>query len=358
MADLRSRSPVLAAGAAPASAPAADPRETILSVEGLAIDIAGRNGPARIVDGISFDLRRGETLGVVGESGCGKSLSMLSLVGLLPNKIRVTGGTATFDGRDLLSMSTKELRKLRGGEIGFVFQDPMTSLNPVMRIGDQLAEPLIYHRGLSRAQARARAGELMRLVGIPGGETRLDNYPHELSGGMRQRVMIAMGLACEPSVLIADEPTTALDVTIQAQIVELVTSLRARLGMSVVWITHDLALIAGLADRLIVLYAGTIVEDAPVDDLYARPTHPYTRGLLGSIPRLAGDGTSAARLPSIGGTPPEPGRRPPGCPFAPRCHQRMPVCESRVPQLEPVSGGNPAHKVACFAARDIREAAQ
>ena len=319
--------------------------ERLLDVRDLSIDIATRHGPARIVDGISMHLNKGETLGVVGESGCGKSLTMLSLVGLLPNKISTAGGSALFAGRDLLRMDRRQLRETRGGQIGFVFQDPMTSLNPVMRIGDQLAEPLVYHRAMSRPGARKRATELLRLVGIPGPEERLDAFPHELSGGMRQRVMIAIGIACEPQLLIADEPTTALDVTIQAQIVDLVKDLRSRLGMSIVWITHDLALIAGLVDRVVVLYAGTVVEDAPVDALYGRPLHPYTQGLLASIPRLS-DGRTG-RLSSIGGTPPEPGRRPKGCPFAPRCGLAMPVCRDRVPPLEAVQGS--ASRVACFA---------
>ncbi|WP_037453917.1 ABC transporter ATP-binding protein, partial [Sinorhizobium fredii] len=273
----------------------------LLDVKGLTVEIETRRGPAVVVDGIDLRVDKGETLGVVGESGCGKSLTMLSLMRLLPNKIRVAKGEAHFDGRDLQTMSNRELRKVRGGDIGFVFQDPMTSLNPVMRIGDQLAEPLIYHRGMSRKQARERAVELLRLVGIPGPEERIQAYPHELSGGMRQRVMIAIGLACEPKLLIADEPTTALDVTIQAQIVDLVKGLREKLGMSVVWITHDLALIAGLVDRVVVLYAGTVVEDAPVDELYANPRHPYTRGLLASIPKLSDQ--PASRLNSIGGAP-------------------------------------------------------
>jgi len=212
--------------------------EKLLDVRGLTVEIDGRNGPAVVVDGIDLHVNKGETLGVVGESGCGKSLTMLSLMRLLPNKIKVTKGSASFDGHDLQKMSNKELRKVRGGDIGFVFQDPMTSLNPVMRIGDQICEPLIYHRGMKKADARVRAVELLRLVGIPGPEERLQAYPHELSGGMRQRVMIAIGLACNPKLLIADEPTTALDVTIQAQIVDLVKDLRAKLGMSVVWITH------------------------------------------------------------------------------------------------------------------------
>ena len=320
----------------------------ILDVRDLAIDIDTRYGKARVVDGISFALGKGETLGVVGESGCGKSLTMISLLRLLPRRIAVSGGTAVFEGRDLFRLPAKDLRKVRGGGIGFIFQDPMTSFNPVMRVGDQLMEPLIHHRKMSKAEARERAGELMRLVGIPGGETRLDNYPHQLSGGMRQRVMIAMGLACEPPLLVADEPTTALDVTIQSQIVELVKELRARLGMSVIWITHDLALIAGLVDRIVVLYAGTIVEEAPVDALYGNPLHPYTQGLLASLPRLKHGALASRHLPSIGGTPPEPGRRPTGCPFAPRCSRRMPVCETAVPPLL-AAGDGAGHRVACHA---------
>ena len=324
----------------------------LLEVRDLTIDIDTRYGQARIVDGVSFSVSKGETLGVVGESGCGKSLTMMSLLGLLPRKINVSGGAATFEGQDLFALQGEELRKLRGGRIGFIFQDPMTSFNPVMRIGDQLMEPLIHHRGMDKATARKRAGELMRLVGIPGGETRLDNYPHQLSGGMRQRVMIAMGLACEPPLLIADEPTTALDVTIQSQIVELVKDIRDKLNMSVIWITHDLALIAGLVDRIIVLYAGTIVEQAPVDDLYARPQHPYTIGLLASLPKLTPGKEAEKYLPSIGGTPPEPGRRPAGCPFAPRCSRKMDVCETSVPQLIGLPG-NANHRVACFAVTGV-----
>ncbi|MES2815198.1 MAG: ABC transporter ATP-binding protein [Pseudomonadota bacterium] len=317
---------------------------TLLDIKGLTIDIARDTGPARVVDGIDLAVMEGESLGIVGESGCGKSLTMLSLVGLLPNRIRATGGQALFGGRDLLKLSAKELRKVRGSEIGFIFQDPMTSLNPVIRIGDQIAEALIYQKGMTRAQAKDRAVELLALVGIPAPEERANAWPHELSGGMRQRVMIAMGLAGNPKLLIADEPTTALDVTIQAQIVDLVRELKDRLKMSVVWITHDLALIAGLADRIAVLYAGTVVEDAPVDAIFDRPTHPYTRALLGSLPTLAG--AAMERLPSIAGTPPEPGRRPPGCPFAPRCAFALPSCREAVPKLQPVPG-NARHKVAC-----------
>lgn len=329
--------------------------ERLLDVRDLTIEIETRRGKAVVVDGIDLHVDKGETLGVVGESGCGKSLTMLSLVGLLPNRIAATGGSAHFAGADLMQMSRSDLRDIRGGKIGFVFQDPMTSLNPVMRIGDQLTESLRQHRQMSKPDARKRAGELLRLVGIPGAEQRLDAFPHELSGGMRQRVMIAIGLACDPELLIADEPTTALDVTIQAQIVDLVKGLRARLGMSVVWITHDLALIAGLADRIVVLYAGTVVEDAPVDELFARPSHPYTRGLLASIPKLHGE--ESARLTSIGGTPPEPGRRPPGCPFAPRCPLAEAGCRDLVPELAPLKGAKTAHRVACHVVNRVEEAA-
>jgi peptide/nickel transport system ATP-binding protein len=316
----------------------------LLDIRGLTIDIARDAGPARVVDGIDLAVMEGESLGIVGESGCGKSLTMLSLVGLLPNRIRATGGQVLFGGRDLLKLSAKELRKVRGSEIGFIFQDPMTSLNPVIRVGDQIAEALIYQKGMTKATARVRAVELLALVGIPAPQERANAWPHELSGGMRQRVMIAMGLAGNPKLLIADEPTTALDVTIQAQIVDLVRELKDRLKMSVVWITHDLALIAGLADRIAVLYAGTVVEDAPVQDIFDRPTHPYTRALLGSLPTLAG--AAMERLPSIAGTPPEPGRRPPGCPFAPRCGLAQPSCAQAVPKLQPMPGDG-RHKVAC-----------
>jgi peptide/nickel transport system ATP-binding protein len=318
----------------------------LLDIQGLQIDIDREDGPARVVDGITLSLQQGESLGIVGESGCGKSLTMLSLVGLLPNRIRATDGSARFAGRDLLKMNARELRKVRGAEIGFIFQDPMTSLNPVMRIGDQIAEALIYQKGMGKAAALARAEELLALVGIPSPKQRMTTYPHELSGGMRQRVMIAMGLAGDPKLLIADEPTTALDVTIQAQIVDLVRELKAKSDMSVVWITHDLALIAGLADRIAVLYAGTVVEDAPVTEIFDRPTHPYTRGLLASLPTLSDQ--PMARLASIAGTPPEPGRRPPGCPFAPRCSLAEPACTAAVPQLAAVPGSDPRHRVACI----------
>jgi peptide/nickel transport system ATP-binding protein len=323
--------------------PTAD--EPLLKVRDLKITVPARGGVATVVDGVSFHVGKGEALGVVGESGCGKSITAMSLLGLLPPGGKVAEGSAHFEGKDLFRLSGKAMQQVRGGRISVIFQDPMTSLNPVMRIGEQIAEPLMEHLRLSRAEARERAGELLRLVGIPGGETRLDNFPHELSGGMRQRVMIAIGLACDPPLVIADEPTTALDVTIQAQIVDLVKDLRARLGMSVIWITHDLALVSGLVDRIIVLYSGTIVEEAAVDDLYANPTHPYTRGLLSSLPRL--DSAETRRLPSIAGTPPDPRRRPAGCPFAPRCALKISRCESEMPPLDAVVGGS-SHKAACW----------
>jgi len=317
----------------------------LLEVRDLAIEVATRSGPARVVDNVAFSVKPGEVLGVVGESGCGKSMSMLALLGLLPPGARVTGGTATMEGRDLLALSGRDLRAVRGGRVGMIFQDPMTSFNPVMRIGDQLAEALREHRGMSRREAWEIGAGLLAIVGIPEARSRMMSYPHELSGGMRQRVMIAMGISCRPPLLIADEPTTALDVTIQAQIVDVIRDLRAEMGMSIIWITHDLALVAGFADRLIVLYAGIVVEEAPVDDLYARPTHPYTVALLGSLPTLRE--TGAPRLPSIGGAPPDPGKRPPGCPFAPRCGLSEERCSTAVPPLMPVGAGG-AHRVACW----------
>jgi peptide/nickel transport system ATP-binding protein len=270
---------------------------------------------------------------------------MLGIMGLLPVAAKVVSGEAQFAGDDLLAIGPRQLRKLRGGRIGFIFQDPMTSFNPVLTIGEQIIEPLRYHLKLGRKAARQRAAELMRLVGIPGGEKRLDDYPHQFSGGMRQRIMIAIALACEPELLIADEPTTALDVTIQAQIVELVSDLRARMGMAVIWITHDLALVSGMVDRIIVLYAGNVVEVSPVADLYAAPSHPYTQGLLGSLPRIEGE--LQRRLPSIGGSPPDVNARPAGCAFAARCPHRIDRCAVEAPPLE-AAGAVPGHLAACW----------
>src|SRR5574339_172781 len=261
--------------------------DLLLDVQDLETIFRTPGGIVHAVDGVTFGLKEGETLGVVGESGCGKSVTMLSVLGLIPSPPRkVTAGKSMFSGQDLLKMSKDEIRHVRGAQIGMVFQDPMTSLNPVLTIGRQLEEPLMLHIGMTKNQARERAAELLSMVGIPNAKDRLNDYPHQYSGGMRQRVMIAMALACSPQILIADEPTTALDVTIQAQIMDLVRRLRDELGMALIWITHDLGVVAGMAERVLVMYAGFIVEEAPVSQIYARPYHPYTLGLLRSIPRL------------------------------------------------------------------------
>ncbi len=296
------------------------------------------------VNGVSFDLREGELLGVVGESGSGKSVTMMSLMKLLPMPpAEIISGKVMFDGRDLVSMSPPEMRKVRGGEIGFIFQDPMTSLNPVFNVGFQLIEPLRKHLGMSKRQARDRAVELLELVGIPSASDRLVDFPHQFSGGMRQRVMIAIALACDPKVLIADEPTTALDVTIQAQILELIKDLRRELGMAIVWITHDLGVVAGIADRVIVMYGGQIVEHAEVGELYERPLHPYTRALLETLPSI--DEERSRRLKSIAGQPPVMIARPTACPFAARCDHVTEKCRTALP---PARSVGPGHDVACW----------
>jgi oligopeptide/dipeptide ABC transporter ATP-binding protein len=324
----------------------------LLEVKDLETRFRVRDGYVYAVNGVSFRLEEGEVLGVVGESGCGKSVTMLSLLRLLPPAARVEKGQALFKGQDLLQMSSRELRKVRGAQIGMVFQDPMTSLNPVVRIGVQMSEPLIYHRGMSKTEASERCAELLDLVGVPDGHSRLRDYPHQLSGGMRQRVMIAMALSCQPNVLIADEPTTALDVTIQAQIVELVKDLREEVSASIIWITHDLSVVAGLADRVMVMYAGAIVEEAPVDDLYADPRHPYTVRLLGAMPSV--DATRKRRLTSIPGSPPDLVTPPTSCPFLPRCDFGFDRCQVENPHLAKAPGvENPEHRIACWA--DVRE---
>jgi oligopeptide/dipeptide ABC transporter ATP-binding protein len=310
----------------------------VLSVSDLRV----RFGAAQVVNGLSYDLSPGETLAIVGESGSGKSMSALALLGLVPRPGRVSG-RVEYDSIELVSARTEQLRAVRGGGIGMVFQDPMTSLNPVLTIGRQLTEGMQVHLGLSARDARERAVELLDIVGIPDPRQRLQEYPHRLSGGMRQRVMIAIGLACRPRVLIADEATTALDVTIQAQIIELLAELQRELGMALIWITHDLGVVAGIADRVIVMYAGRVVEEAGVDAIYASPGHPYTRGLLRSIPVL---GSRASELEAIPGLPPDPADPPPGCPFWPRCAERRDErCRTEVPPLREVS---PGHRVASF----------
>ncbi len=319
--------------------------DAVLDVSGLTTRFNTPDGVVHAVNGVSFELRAGEFLGVVGESGSGKSVTIMSLLKLIPMPPgRIDGGVADFGGDDLLSIGASELRSVRGGQIGFIFQDPMTSLNPVLTIGKQLAEPVMLHTGVDRKAAKARAIELLDVVGIPDAEQRFKNYPHELSGGMRQRVMIAMALACEPKVIIADEPTTALDVTIQAQIIDLVRGLREKLGTAVIWITHDLGVVAGLADRVIVMYGGRIVEQSPVADLYAHPSHPYTQGLLKSVPRIDQKGGSLASIP---GQPPSLLAEPVGCSFAPRCPYAFDRCHTETPVLAPIDPAG-EHLAACF----------
>jgi len=316
----------------------------ILEVSDLRTVFGVREGTVHAVNGVSFHLREGELLGIVGESGSGKSVTMMSLMKLLPSPpAEITAEQIMFDGRDLSRLEPADLRQVRGGEIGFVFQDPMTSLNPVFTVGFQLMEPLRKHLGLNKAQAKERAAELLDLVGIPSAAARLNDFPHQFSGGMRQRVMIAIALACEPKVLIADEPTTALDVTIQAQILALIKELRQELGMGIIWITHDLGVVAGIADRVMVMYGGLIVEHATVADLYARPKHPYTRALLHTLPSL--DTTRAGRLDSISGQPPNLMATPTACPFAPRCANAFERCWQENPPIRAVTEN---HDVACW----------
>lgn len=317
----------------------------LLQVNGLETQFKTREGIVHAVNGVSFTVNEGETLGIVGESGCGKTVSMMSMLGLIPNPPgRVAAGEALFQGQDLLKMDNDGLRNIRGSKISVVFQDPMTSFNPVLSIGQQTAEPYTVHYNVGKAEAWKRAAKYLELVGIPNARERLNDYPHQFSGGMRQRVMIAMGLICEPQLLIADEPTTALDVTIQAQIVELVKRLRDELGMAIIWITHDLGIIAGLADRVNVMYGGYIIETAPVRDLYANPQHPYTIGLLGSLPRM--NEMEYRRLTSIDGLPPTLLEKPRYCPFEPRCQYAVEHCRHENPVLRQVEGEG--HKAACW----------
>ncbi len=320
----------------------------LLEVKGLETRFFTQDGVVHAVNGISYYLDEGETLALVGESGCGKSVGVMSLLRLIPMPPgKITGGEVWFENKDLLKMTDDEIRQVRGNRIAMIFQDPMTSLNPVLTIGFQIAEALTLHMGMDKAAARKRTVELLELVGIPKAADRLDDYPHQFSGGMRQRVMIAMGLSCNPQLLIADEPTTALDVTIQAQITDLVKRLRDEIGMAIIWITHDLGVVAGLADRVIVMYAGFIVEEAAVKEVYANPRHPYTVGLLGSLPRL--DAQRIHRLTSIEGLPPDLIDLPAGCPFYARCKYRIERCITENPPLEPVA---PGHKIACWV--DVR----
>jgi oligopeptide transport system ATP-binding protein len=316
----------------------------LLQVQDLAVQFDTLEGVVHAVNGISYTLEEGGTLGIVGESGCGKSVSVLALMRLIqqpPGKI--VAGQALYRGQDLLKVDETQMQQVRGREIAMVFQDPMTSLNPVLTVGRQLSEPLVVHMGLSWDEARRRSVELLEMVGIPQAAERYADYPHQFSGGMRQRAMTAMALACNPSILIADEPTTALDVTIQAQIIDLVKGLRDRLGMAVIWITHDLGIVAGLAQKVIVMYAGFIVERGSVDDIYGDSRHPYTVALLKSLPRV--DRSSSERLATIQGLPPDLLGLPPGCPFAPRCDRAVERCLRENPRLELVAYG---HEAACW----------
>ncbi len=320
----------------------------LLEVNNLTTRFYTQDGVVHAVNGISYELNEGETLGIVGESGCGKSVSMLSIMRLIPQPPgKIVAGEAIFNGRDLLKMSDEEIRSVRGAQIAMIFQDPMTSFNPVLTIGRQISEALETHLGMSSEQAKERTIELLRMVNIPEAPDRINDYPHQFSGGMRQRAMIAMALSCSPQILIADEPTTALDVTIQAQVLDLVRRLRDKLGMAVIWITHDLGIVAGLAEKVIVMYAGFIVERASVHDLYADPRHPYTKGLLGSLPRV--DDTQHRRLVSIEGLPPDLLELPDQCPFAPRCVYNYERCWKENPPLEFVE---PGHEIACWV--DVR----
>lgn len=314
----------------------------LLSVKNLCTEFPVKRGIVRAVEDVSFDVDNGEILAIVGESGSGKSVTSLSVMGLLSEPGHVSGGTMEFEGRDLVSLSEKEYRELRGNDMAMIFQEPMTSLNPVYRVGNQIVEAIRTHSKVSKKEARERAIDMLRKVGIPSPEKRIDDYPYQMSGGMRQRVMIAMALSCNPRLLIADEPTTALDVTIQAQILDLLRRLREETGMAVLLITHDLGVVSETADRVVVMYCGQVVEEAEVRALFDHPMHPYTLGLLKSIPRLEDD--DSKRLYMIKGMVPNPLEMPPGCHFSDRCDSCMDICRKEAPQLVDIDG----HKVRCF----------
>ena len=314
----------------------------LLSVKNLSTEFPVKKGIVRAVEDVSFDVDQGEILAIVGESGSGKSVTSLSIMGLLAEPGHVAGGSLEFEGKDLATLSEKQYRELRGNDMAMIFQEPMTSLNPVYRVGNQIVEAIRTHEKVSKAEAKDRAVDLLRKVGIPSPEARINDYPHQMSGGMRQRVMIAMALACNPKLLIADEPTTALDVTIQAQILDLLRRLRDDTGMAVLLITHDLGVVSETADRVVVMYCGQVVEEAEVRTLFDHPMHPYTLGLLKSIPRLEDD--DSKRLYMIKGMVPNPLEMPPGCHFSDRCDSCIDICRTKVPELVDVDG----HKVRCF----------
>jgi oligopeptide transport system ATP-binding protein len=315
----------------------------LLQVEELYTSFFTHVGEVKAVRGISFDVEKGEAVGIVGESGCGKSVTMMSLLRLLTDTGKVKSGKAIFAGKDLIKVSNNEMLRIRGNEISMIFQDPMTSLNPVYTIGNQIIEPMIRHRKITKSQAKVRAIELLKLVGIPEADKRLSQYPHEFSGGMRQRVMIAMALACDPKLLIADEPTTALDVTIQAQILDLMKELRDKINTSIILITHDLGVVADLCRRINVMYGGLIVESGTRSDIFYKPSHPYTWGLLKSIPNPKNE--FKERLKPIDGQPPDLFSPPAGCPFTPRCKYAMKVCDKTQPPSFEIGEG---HKAACW----------
>jgi oligopeptide/dipeptide ABC transporter ATP-binding protein len=318
--------------------------QPILRVEGLMTEFRTEHGTVKAVDNVSFELRRSETLGIVGESGCGKSVTNLSVLKLVKYPLgRITDGKVIFKEDNLLNSSGRDIRSVRGKHISMIFQDPLTSLNPVIRIWFQIAEALIIHHGLGKKEAKAKSVEMLKLIGIPDAERCANGYPHELSGGMRQRVMIAMALSCDPEILIADEPTTALDVTIQAQILDLIKNLSSQKSTAVIMVTHDLGVVAGTCDSVCVMYAGRIVESATTDDLFYDPKHPYTRGLLDSIPRI--DRVGNERLYSIPGAPPSLINMPGGCPFRPRCDRAMPICSEKYPSETDFSE---THTAACW----------
>ena len=321
-----------------------NPADAILEVENLRTSFFTADGVVHAVDNVSFNVRRGEAVALVGESGCGKSVTAMSVMRLVAPPGKITGGSIKFRGRDLAGLSEKEMRNVRGNDIAMVFQEPMTSLNPVFKIGAQVAEAIRIHKDVSKKEAWKMAGEMLELVSIPDPMKRLDDYPHQLSGGMRQRVMIAMALSCAPELLIADEPTTALDVTIQAQIMELLGKLQEKLGLAILLITHDLGVVAEFCERVIVMYTGRIVEEASVRDLFERPAHPYTRGLLKSLPSVTSN-EKGARLPTIQGMVPPITNLPSGCKFNPRCPDVMEICYGKEPALMPVGEG---HSARCY----------
>ncbi len=304
-------------------------KDSIIEVDDLTVSFATETGRSRVVENVTFDIGRGETLGLVGESGCGKSVTAMSIMRLLPSPpSRVDSGSIVFDDMDIFSLDKATMRSIRGNRIGMIFQEPMTSLNPCFSIGFQIGEVLRLHNGLSRVEAKNRSVELLEMVGVGAASTKISQYPYQLSGGLRQRVMIAMALACDPKLLIADEPTTALDVTIQAQILDLIKKLQDELEMSILMITHDLGVVARFCDHVNVMYAGRIVESAPVKELFGNPAHPYTRGLLSSIPKI---GRKSARLPTIPGMVPHPDQRPDGCYFVDRCNRETDLCRTKIP---------------------------